>query len=73
MVFETTVILPEVLDGEPPLQIKEFWADVSSTTHRFANLNKKVHFDSVTLKGLNAPIEVKVCILVPQAHSCIVC
>lgn len=63
VVFETTVILPEVWDAEMPLQIKEFRADATSTTYRFADLNKKVYFDSVILKGLNAPIEVTVGIL----------
>ena len=63
VVFETTVILPEVWDAEMPLQIKEFLADATSTTYRFADLNKKVYCDSVILKGLNAPIEVTVGIL----------
>ncbi|KJA27953.1 hypothetical protein HYPSUDRAFT_790490 [Hypholoma sublateritium FD-334 SS-4] len=58
VMFETTVILPEICNGEPPLHIKEFRADAPSTTHRFGDLDKKIHFDSVTLNGLNASVEV---------------
>ncbi len=69
MVLETTVILPEIWDGEMPLQIKQFRADASSTTYRFGDLNKKVYFDSVILKGLNAPIEVTVSILILYSYT----
>ncbi|KIM49587.1 hypothetical protein M413DRAFT_438772 [Hebeloma cylindrosporum] len=53
--FETTITLPEV-SGRNPLPIKNFETDVANTFHRIADLNTKVKFHSISLKGSNAPI-----------------
>jgi len=57
--FETTITLPEV-SGLSPLTIKKFETDVANTIHRIGDLNKKVNFDFVSLKGSNAPIHAQV-------------
>jgi len=53
--FETTITLPEV-SGRSPLTITKLETDVANTFHRIADLNTKVKFHSISLKGSNAPI-----------------
>ncbi|KIM36769.1 hypothetical protein M413DRAFT_13744 [Hebeloma cylindrosporum] len=59
MVFETTVVLPEVEAGSEPLQIKKFETDVPNTVHHIGDLNQKIAFDSLSLRGTNGPIDVE--------------
>jgi len=60
MIFETTVILPEVEAGSAPLQVKKFETDVPNTVHRIGDLNQKILFESLSLQGTNGPIDVQV-------------
>ena len=53
--FETIITLPEV-SGSHPLTVKKLETNVANTFHRIADLNKKVKFRSISLKGSNAPI-----------------
>lgn len=57
MYFETTITLPE-LSGRNVLAIKKLETDVADTFHRIGDLNTKVKFHSISLKGSNAPIHV---------------
>ncbi|KAF8959955.1 hypothetical protein BDZ97DRAFT_1835763 [Flammula alnicola] len=59
MYFETTLILPEVDAHAAPLSIKGFETDAPNTLHRFGDLNTKVLFGSISLRGSNAPIHAK--------------
>jgi len=60
MIFETTVILPEVEAGSAPLQVKKFETDVPNTVHLIGDLNQKILFESLSLQGTNGPIDVQV-------------
>jgi hypothetical protein len=60
MTFETTVVLPEVEVDSAPRQIKKFETDVHNTVHRIGDLNQKIIFDSLSLRGTNGPINVQV-------------
>ena len=53
--FETIITLPEG-SGHNPLTITKLETDVANTFHRIADLNTKVKFHSISLKGSNAPI-----------------
>ena len=57
--FATKVILPELSDGSP-LLIKKFETDVRNTAHRIGDLNEKVLFQSLHLKGSNGLIHAQV-------------
>ena len=60
MTFVTSVILPEVEAGSPPLQVKKFETDVLRTVHRVGDLNQKIVFEHLSLQGTRAPIDVLV-------------
>ena len=60
MVVEAKVILPELSPEFSPLLIKKFETDVVNTVHHVGDLNKKVLFQSLLLKGENAGIDVQV-------------
>jgi hypothetical protein len=57
--FATKIIFPELSD-KSPLLIKKFETDVQNTVHRLGDLNEKVVFQSLHLKGSNGPIDVQV-------------
>ncbi|KAF8802647.1 hypothetical protein BYT27DRAFT_7172708 [Phlegmacium glaucopus] len=57
--FATKVILPEASPESSPLLIKKFETDVANTIHRVGDLNKKVLFQSLLLKGSNARIDIE--------------
>jgi hypothetical protein len=58
MSFVTTVILPEIDAGSSPIQIKKFETDVPTTVQRIGDLNQKIVFDHLSLRGSKAPIDV---------------
>lgn len=60
VVFETTITFPEVMTGVPPIRIKGLKVDVPLAPYKFADMNKKIFFDSLVLKGSSASIEVDV-------------
>jgi hypothetical protein len=60
MTFVTSVILPEVEAGSPPIQVKKFETDVPTTVQRIGDLNQKIVFDHISLQGIKAPIDVLV-------------
>jgi hypothetical protein len=57
--FEITIILPELSGDSAPLTIKNFETDFGNSVHRIGDLNGKVFFDSISLRGSNGPIGVK--------------
>ena len=59
MHFATKVTFPELSD-ESPLLIRKFETDVQDTAHRVRDLNDKVLFQSLLLKGSNGAIDVQV-------------
>lgn len=60
MVFQTTVVLPEVATRDAPLFVRGFEIDAPNFVYRFADMNEKVHFGSLVLRGSNEPVDVKV-------------
>jgi len=60
MTFVTSVILPEVDAGSSPIQIKKFETDVPTTVQRIGDLNQKIVFDHLSLRGTKSPIDVLV-------------
>ncbi|TFK45094.1 hypothetical protein BDQ12DRAFT_642266 [Crucibulum laeve] len=56
--FEVVVSLPRTSNGKP-LLINRFETDVLNTPHRIGDLSKSVIFQSIDLKGSNAPIYAK--------------
>ena len=68
MHFATKVTFPELSD-ESPLLIKKFETDVHNTAHRVGDLNEKVFFQSLHLKGSNARIDVQVSFIVIDLRS----
>ena len=63
MRFETKVTFPE-LSGDSPLLVKKLETDVHNTAHRVRDLNEKVLFQSLHLKGSNGRIDVLVSFIV---------
>jgi len=59
LLVEAKVILPELSSESSPLLIKKFETDVVNTVHHVGDLNKKVLFQSLLLKGENAGIDVQ--------------
>jgi hypothetical protein len=57
--FAIKVTFPELSDGSP-LLIKKFETDVHNAAHRIRDLNEKVLFQSLHLKGSNGPIHAQV-------------
>jgi hypothetical protein len=57
--FEMTVILPELSGDSAPLIINGLETDISNSVHRIEDLNGKVFFNSISLRGSNGPIGVK--------------
>jgi hypothetical protein len=57
--FATKVILPELSTSDSPLLINKFETNVVNTAHRVGDLNEKVLFQSLRLKGSNARIDVE--------------
>ena len=64
--FATKVTFPELSDESPdsPLLIKKFETDVHNAVHRVGDLNEKVLFQSLHLKGSNARIDVQVSFII---------
>jgi len=56
MHFEIAVTLPE---DSSPISIKGFETDVPNISHFFTSLGSKIDFESLSLKGTNAPIYVE--------------
>jgi len=57
--FTTKIILPESSTPHSPLLINKFETDVVNTAHRVGDLNEKVRFQSLVLKGSNGHIDVE--------------
>ncbi|KAF8190898.1 hypothetical protein BJ912DRAFT_902997 [Pholiota molesta] len=59
MVFQTTVVLPEAATHDAPLFVRGLEIDAPNFVYRFADMNEKIHFGSLELRGSNQPIDVK--------------
>lgn len=58
MHFEIAVTLPE--ESNSPISIKGFETDVPNTSQHLTDLASKIDFETLSLKGTNAPINVQV-------------
>ncbi|KAF8911655.1 hypothetical protein CPB84DRAFT_1762498 [Gymnopilus junonius] len=57
--YELSVVLPELSVEALPLTIKNFETDIVNSAHFLEDLNGKVFFDSLLLKGSNGPVHAK--------------